>query len=194
MSSLVYFVSVRGVRSLNAFHFPAPWPFVKKGSYGHRKIGPVFYEKWKFPGQNHEFSRVSPKFQKLNLPETHGYTDVQPEGFVDPKTGKFVVVKEMQSEIIAPDLSKFNLKPYVSYRTDAEIKMRLEEYEKKVRTEGSEELADRKVNQDLRWPPPKMNSKTLFDLFYAPKVREMFNEGKYKAVCANVKNVKESDG
>lgn len=39
-------------------------------------------------------------------------------------TKKFTVVKEMQCEIIVPNLDNFKLKPYVSYKTDIEIEKR----------------------------------------------------------------------
>lgn len=53
-----------------------------------------------------------------------GYTGVQPTGFDDPMTGKFVHVPEMVPELIVPDLSNFELKPYVSYKTDPKIEER----------------------------------------------------------------------
>lgn len=185
MNSSFSLISTRGVRSLNPYHFRAPWPFVKKGSFGHRKIGPVFYEKWKYPGQNREFPEISPKFQHLNLPDTKNYTHVQPEGYVDATTGEYVVVKEMQAELIVPDLTNFNLKPYVSFRTDAIIEKRRQTYQDAIRDEGSEELADRKVDEDERWPPPKLTPETLFDLCYGPKVREMFSKGLYNVSDSN---------
>lgn len=49
------------------------------------------------------------------------YTGVYPTGYEDPVTKKFVNVPEMVPELIVPDLTGFELKPYVSYRTDAEI-------------------------------------------------------------------------
>ena len=45
-------------------------------------------------------------------------------GYNDPNTGEFVLEKEMIPELIVPDLSGFKLKPYVSYRTDVEIRKR----------------------------------------------------------------------
>lgn len=125
--------------------FKPPWPFVKKGSHGQRKIGPMRFEEHKWPGQNREFPELSPKFQKLNLPALRrqlnislsiiifynkqnnffyfflGYTGVQPTGYDDPVTGKYIDVKEMHPEFIVPDLTGFELKPYVSYKTDVEI-------------------------------------------------------------------------
>lgn len=44
------------VRSLRTLSFRAPWPFVKKGEKGHRKVGPEWHEKHEWPGQNREFT------------------------------------------------------------------------------------------------------------------------------------------
>ncbi|KAF1768182.1 hypothetical protein GCK72_008144 [Caenorhabditis remanei] len=174
--------STRGVRSLNSTNFPAPWPFVKKGAFGQRKIGPMNYEKFKWPGQNREFPELSPKFQKLNPKELHRYTGVQPDGFHDQKTGEFVPVKEMRSELVVPNLDGFKLRPYVSYRTDVQIEKRRIAYEKKVQEKGSERLADLHSVEDERWPPPKMTSETLFELTYGDTVRNAYKEGKYGQV------------
>jgi hypothetical protein len=46
--------------------------FVKKGEKGQRKIGPMVYEKHKWPGRNREFPELSPKFQQNNRPELRG--------------------------------------------------------------------------------------------------------------------------
>ena len=54
------------VRELYGRYFRAPWPFVKKGEMGHRKIGPFVFEAHKWPGQQKEFPEVSPKFQRNN--------------------------------------------------------------------------------------------------------------------------------
>ncbi|CCD61937.1 Large ribosomal subunit protein mL41 [Caenorhabditis elegans] len=172
-------VSTRGVRSLNSTNFPAPWPFVKKGAFGQRKIGPMNYEKFKWPGQNREFPELSPKFQKLNPKELHRYTGVQADGFHDEKTGEFVPVKEMRSELVVPNLDGFKLRPYVSYRTDVQIEKRRVAYEKKVLEKGSERLADLHTVEDERWPPPKMSAETLFELAYGDTVRSAYKEGKY---------------
>ena len=111
-----------------------------------------------------------------------------PTGYTDPQTGKFVLVKEMVPELVVPDLTGFELKPYVSFRTDVEIEKRYvptdvdrsiyymnisrrAAYEKKVLEKGSEEAADLATAEDERWPPPPMTSKTLFDLYYADEVR-----------------------
>ena len=52
------------------------------------------------------------------------YTHVQEEGYEDPETGEYVVVKEMQAELVVPDLTNFKLRPYVSFKTDVEIEKR----------------------------------------------------------------------
>jgi len=57
------------VRTLIPSHFKAPWGFAKKGAKGLRKIGPMHYESWKWPGQNKEFPELSPKWQKNNRME-----------------------------------------------------------------------------------------------------------------------------
>ncbi|VDN57492.1 unnamed protein product [Dracunculus medinensis] len=163
-------VSIRGVRSLIPHQFNAPWPFVSKVR-GQRKIGPVKYEKWKIPGQQREIPELSPKFQKLNLEQLKEYTGVQPTGYVDPVSKKFVSVKEMIPELVVPDLTNFPLRPYVSFKTDVEIEKRRKNYEKIVRDKGSEEVADLYVNENERWPPHKITAKRLFDLCYAPKIR-----------------------
>lgn len=41
---------------------------------------------------------------------------VQPNGVINKKTGKFVLIKEMIPEFIVPDLTDCDLKPYVSYK------------------------------------------------------------------------------
>uniref|UniRef100_A0A1I7YB11 39S ribosomal protein L41, mitochondrial n=1 Tax=Steinernema glaseri TaxID=37863 RepID=A0A1I7YB11_9BILA len=179
MNNPLLVISTRAVRSLHSNYFRAPWPFVKKGAIGQRKIGPVVFEKHKWPGQDREFPELNPKFQKLNPEELHRYTGVQPVGYKDPITGEFVKVPEMIPEIVVPDLAGFQLKPYVSYRTDVEIEKRRAAYEQKVMEKGSEELADLYVVEDERWPPPKMNAKTMFDLFYADNVRKSYADGKY---------------
>lgn len=66
MASLIPFISKRGVRSLNSIYFRAPWPFVKNRNTGWRKIGPMHFEKQKYPGQEREFPEISPKFMKNN--------------------------------------------------------------------------------------------------------------------------------
>lgn len=48
---------------------------------------------------------------------------------------------------------------------------RRQAYETALRDVGSEELADQKVNEDERWPPPQLTPRALFDLFYAPRVK-----------------------
>jgi len=53
-----------------------------------------------------------------------GYTNVAEIGYTDSITGKFVLVPEMVPELIVPDLTGFELKPYVSYKTDVEIEAR----------------------------------------------------------------------
>jgi hypothetical protein len=132
MSSMIYLVSKRGVRSLNQHYFRAPWPFVKMGARGQRKVGPIWFERYEFPGQQNEFPELSPKNYienppqrnpqpVRNPPELHDYTGCQPTGYVDPVTKKFVHVAEMVPELIVPDFrTNFKLLPYVSYRTDAE--------------------------------------------------------------------------
>uniref|UniRef100_A0A8R1E2W1 39S ribosomal protein L41, mitochondrial n=1 Tax=Caenorhabditis japonica TaxID=281687 RepID=A0A8R1E2W1_CAEJA len=175
--------SFRGVRSLNATNFRAPWPFVKKGAFGQRKIGPMNYEKFKWPGQNREFPELSPKFQKLNPKELHRYTGVQEEGYHDELSGEFVAVKEMRNEIVVPNLDGFKLGPYVSYRTDVQIEKRRIAYEKKVQEKGSERLADLHTVEDERWPPPRMSANTLFELAYGDIVRSEYKEGKYGKVA-----------
>ncbi|WKX88319.1 hypothetical protein Q1695_008174 [Nippostrongylus brasiliensis] len=181
MASLVK-ISSRGVRSLNPINFRSPWPFVKKGENGQRKIGPFKYEKFRWPGQNREFPELSPKWHKENPEQLHGYTGANQEGYVDPVTGKFVVVKEMQAELVVPNLDGFKLKPYVSYRTDVEIEKRRRIYEAKVKEKGSKALADLYTLEEQRWPPPKMDAETLFELTYGGKIRQAYKEGKYGAV------------
>ncbi|TMS38758.1 hypothetical protein L596_005408 [Steinernema carpocapsae] len=193
MQNPLLVTSVRGVRSLNGFNYRAPWPFVKKGSRGQRKIGPMVFEKHLWPGQNREFPELNPKFQKLNPKELHRYTGVQPVGYNDPLTGEFVKVQEMIPELVVPELNGFDLKPYVSYQTDVEIEKRRTAYEQKVVEKGSEELADLYVTEDERWPPPEMNAKTMFDLFYADKVRKSYAEGKYGDNLEPVTNAAKKD-
>lgn len=60
------------VRQLNPAQFRPPWMFVKKGEMGHRKIGPMVFEKHKWPGKNREFPEISPKFQQNNRKELRG--------------------------------------------------------------------------------------------------------------------------
>lgn len=52
------------------------------------------------------------------------YTGVQPNGYVDPNSGEFVVVKEACAELVVPDLTDFKLRPYVSFKTDVRIEER----------------------------------------------------------------------
>uniref|UniRef100_A0AC34R6Y3 Mitochondrial ribosomal protein L41 n=1 Tax=Panagrolaimus sp. JU765 TaxID=591449 RepID=A0AC34R6Y3_9BILA len=170
MASLIPLISTRNVRSLNHYFFRAPWPFIKNRTTGLRKIGPVRHEKDKYPGQHREFPEISPLFttptETGNDPRLQDYLEVVPTGYTDPKT-----VKEMMPELVVPDLTGFDLKPYVSFRTDIEIEKRRTAYEKKVREKGSEEAADMATAEDERWPPPSMTAKTLFDLYYADEVK-----------------------
>uniref|UniRef100_A0A0M3HU27 GST N-terminal domain-containing protein n=1 Tax=Ascaris lumbricoides TaxID=6252 RepID=A0A0M3HU27_ASCLU len=122
-------------------------------------------------GQSREFPELSPKFQKLNPPELADYTGVQPNGYVDPNSGEFVVVKEACAELVVPDLTDFKLRPYVSFKTDVRIEERRRAYEEIVKQKGSEELADLYVLEDQRWPPPRITARTLFDLYYAQEIR-----------------------
>ncbi|VDM57129.1 unnamed protein product [Angiostrongylus costaricensis] len=145
MASIIK-LSSRGVRSLHPANFRSPWPFVKKGAYGQRKIGPFNYEKHKWPGQNHEFPELSPKWHKENPKDLH------------------------------------RLKPYVSFRTDVEIEKRSRTYAAKVKEKGSQVLADLYTIEDERWPPPKMDAETLFELCYGEQVRHAFKHGKYGPV------------
>ncbi|VDM50402.1 unnamed protein product [Toxocara canis] len=155
------------------------WYLVALGAFGQRKIGPFVFEKHKIPGQRREFPELSPKFQKLNPPQLSNYTGVQTSGYVDTSTAHFVVVKEACAELIVPDLTDFKLGPYVSFKTDVEIEKRRRTYEQIVRQKGSEEIADLYVLEDQRWPPPKITARTLFDLYYAPQIRQSFKEGRY---------------
>ncbi|XP_041373162.1 39S ribosomal protein L41, mitochondrial-like [Gigantopelta aegis] len=41
---------------------------------------------------------------------------VQPSGYVDERNKRFTTVKEMIPEFVVPDLTNFQLKPYVSYK------------------------------------------------------------------------------
>ncbi|CAJ0595343.1 unnamed protein product [Cylicocyclus nassatus] len=179
MAASLVTVSTRGVRSLNWTNFRAPWPFVKKGARGQRKIGPFHYEKFKWPGQNREFPELSPKWHKENPARLHRYTGVYEEGYIDPVTGKHVYVPEMHAELVVPNLEGFKLKPYVSFRTDVEIEKRRRIYEAKVREKGSKVLADLYTLENERWPPPKMDAETLFELSYGEQVRQAYKEGKY---------------
>ncbi|CAI4233013.1 unnamed protein product [Auanema sp. JU1783] len=183
MSSMAVYISSRGVRSLHPINFRAPWPFVKKGAYGQRKIGPMVYEKNRWPGPNREFPELSPKWHKENPAELHRYTGVQEEGYLDAATGKFVSVPEMKAELVVPDLEGFKLLPYVSYKTDVEIEKRQLAYEAKVREKGSEALADLYTLEDERWPPPKMSARTLFELHYGDEIREAYKIGRYGPVA-----------
>uniref|UniRef100_A0AC35U179 39S ribosomal protein L41, mitochondrial n=1 Tax=Rhabditophanes sp. KR3021 TaxID=114890 RepID=A0AC35U179_9BILA len=181
MASLLAYIPKRGVRSLNSHFFNAPYMFTKKGSRGQRKIGPNYEEKSQWPGQQREFPELSPKFMKLNPDALKRYTGVHETGYLDETTGQFVEIKEMVPEIIVPDLSGCELKPYVSFKTDIEIENRSSKYLKKIKELGSVELADLKTPEDERWPPPKLRAQTLFDLFYADEVKKNYLAGKYES-------------
>ncbi|VDN18488.1 unnamed protein product [Gongylonema pulchrum] len=120
MLASVSVISTRGVRSLNPHHFRPPWPIFSKTS-GWRKRGPCVHERHRLPGQDREFPELSPKFKKENPEELRNYTGTRDVGFYDPASKKFVPVDEMHPELIVPDLRGFQLRPYVSYRTDFEI-------------------------------------------------------------------------
>lgn len=60
-----------------------------------------------------------------------------------------------------------------------------------VKEKGSADAADLHTDEEQRWPPPKLTSKTLFDLFYADKVRMEFERRKAKEE-ADVKAAKDS--
>ncbi|VIO85905.1 conserved hypothetical protein [Brugia malayi] len=178
MLASVILVSTRSVRSLNPHYFRPPWPIFSKAQ-GWRKRGPSIHERYQLPGQHREFPELSPKFKKENPKELHHYTGVQDVGFVDPVTGEFVHVKEMYPELIVPDLRGFRLCPYVSYRTDFEIEKRRKKFEKLTAKYGSEEDADSVLFEGEQWPPPKTTPRFLFDMHYAPLIREMYNDGEY---------------
>lgn len=163
------------VRTLFPTQFQTPWTFVKKGRKGLHKVGPYVWEKNKWPGQNREFPELSPKFQKNNHESLRGYTGVYPTGYVDQKTGKFVQVRGMVPELVVPDLSSVDLKPYVSYRTDVTIKERLERYERQLQKyDGDEEKVMATLNPSEIWPPPAVDARLLFDYFYADRIRESY--------------------
>jgi len=109
-----------------------------------------------------------------NLSNMWGFVRPHPVGYTDPNSGKFVRVKEMIPELVVPDLTGFELGPYVSFRTDVEIEKRQRKYEELVAKKGSQEEADKAASPDQRWPPPRLDAKTLFDLYYAEKIRETY--------------------
>ncbi|CAD5217926.1 unnamed protein product [Bursaphelenchus xylophilus] len=162
------------VRSLNPRHFPSPWPMYYYAK-GLRKIGPMRDDKRLWP-VNRWFPELNPKILKLNPEQLHGYTGAREPGYKNPVTKEWVHVPEMVPELIVPDLTGFDLKPYVSYRTDDEIEKREKAFRKLVKEKGSEELADLYTDEERRWPPPKTTSKLLFDIFYADKVRKAWEE------------------
>ncbi|KAL3076272.1 hypothetical protein niasHS_013543 [Heterodera schachtii] len=167
------------VRHVTASCFRAPWPFEKKGSTGWRKNGPVVIESHKWPGQQKEFPELSPKFLGANFKQLWGYTGVAPTGFNDPKTDDFVHVPEMVPELVVPDLANFELKPYVSYKTDAKIEERLRNFDKKLtKFGGNEKAAIANSKETELWPPPPIDAKILFDFFYAEKIHQAFEKGK----------------
>ncbi|CAF0984077.1 unnamed protein product [Brachionus calyciflorus] len=47
--------------------------------------------------------------------KTFLHRGVQMPGYMDPKTKKFIFVEDMVPEIVVPDISGFELKPYVSF-------------------------------------------------------------------------------
>uniref|UniRef100_A0A915EAZ1 39S ribosomal protein L41, mitochondrial n=1 Tax=Ditylenchus dipsaci TaxID=166011 RepID=A0A915EAZ1_9BILA len=169
------------VRSEAGRYFKAAWPFVKKGNFGHRKIGPMTFEKIKWPGQNKEFPEFNPKHQGINPKELKRYTMVQPTGYEDPVSGSYVHVPEMVPELVVPDLTGCELKPYVSFRTDVEIEKRMRSYEKSLRAKGTESASEEVAEA---WPPTPMNAKTLFDIFYAEKVEKAIHKKQKEAGSA----------
>uniref|UniRef100_A0A914GZ24 Nicastrin n=1 Tax=Globodera rostochiensis TaxID=31243 RepID=A0A914GZ24_GLORO len=169
------------VRRITASCFRAPWPFEKKGQAGWHKIGPVVVEAHKWPGQQKEFPELSPKFMKNNHKALSGYTGVQPTGYNDPVSGEYVHVPEMVPELVVPDLSNFELKPYVSYKADSKIEERLRNFEKKLaKYGGNEQDAIANSKETELWPPPPIDAKVLFDFFYAEKIRQTFTKEKKK--------------
>lgn len=53
---------------------------------------------------------------------------------------------------------------------------RRKKYSEMVVKKGSEEAADQATNDWERWPPPKMDARTLFNLFYAEKIENAFKK------------------
>lgn len=178
MLASVIVVSARGVRSLNPHHFRPPWPIFSKAQ-GWRKRGPSVHERHQYPGQDHEFPEMSPKFKKENPKELWHYTGTRDVGFIDPVTEKFIPVEEMRPELVVPDLRGFQLRPYVSYRTDFEIEKKRKKYEKLVGKYGGEENAETVSFEGEKWPPPRITSRLLFDTHYATSVRQMYKDGEY---------------
>jgi hypothetical protein len=97
----------------------------------------------------------------------------------------------MVPELIVPDLSGFKLKPYVSYKTEIEIKKRLviqysimKSRRFKLRIENSQmksltsESPEAPINLTelltKEWPPPSVTPRLLFDHFYFDKIRDEF--------------------
>ena len=129
------------VRSIRTQLFRAPWPFVKTGKMGHRKIGPVMMEKLVWPSPNREFPELHPHLFNL-YPEKlkgwfilsffahkiavviEGYLHEHPTSYKDQVNGEEIEYKEMIPEMIVPDLTGFELKPYVSYRTNVDIEIK----------------------------------------------------------------------
>ncbi len=83
----------------------------------------------------------------------------------------------------------FQLKPYVSFRTDAAIEKKDYAYSEALRKHerlasnpdtSSKALSDSKAKLDhLHWPPPPLTSKLLFDVHYRNDVIRNFRGGKY---------------
>ncbi|CAD5212771.1 unnamed protein product [Bursaphelenchus okinawaensis] len=161
------------VRSLHPHQFRSPWPMYYWAK-GLRKIGPQRHDKNKWP-VNRWFPELNPKIEKTNPKQLWNYTKTQPTGYVDPVSKEFVHVPEMVPELIVPDLTGFELKPYVSYKVDNEIEKREKAYHKLIKEKGSIEMADLYSDEDQRWPPPKTTPKLLFDIHYAEKIRAEFN-------------------
>uniref|UniRef100_A0A915KHW3 Trafficking protein particle complex subunit n=1 Tax=Romanomermis culicivorax TaxID=13658 RepID=A0A915KHW3_ROMCU len=121
MESLTSVVSKRFVRTMNSAYFKSPFSFFHRRK-GIQSVGPVYDSRWDWPTKKSGHNVISPKYgtrKQKNRREFRDYTGCQPTGYVD-KTGKFIVVPEMIPEIVAPDLTNFELKPYVSFRYTGE--------------------------------------------------------------------------
>ncbi|RMZ93215.1 39S ribosomal mitochondrial [Brachionus plicatilis] len=79
-----------------------------------KRTADPFDRRWRWTPKSAEPYNVrGGHIEWTNKPFLH--RGVQIPGFIDPKTKEFIFVEEMVPEIVVPDLTDFQLKPYVPY-------------------------------------------------------------------------------
>lgn len=155
------------VRTFSISQFRSPWPLIKKGRKGQRKIGPVLEEKLTWPSQKREFPELNPKWYGTNPKQLHSklfyYRQIkfefrlygsQTSWLSSSRDGRIHFGKENESRNDCARLKQFPTqglrflqnrcwnRKTVSLIKVFKFLFRQTAYERLVKKKGSEELAD----------------------------------------------------